>query len=697
LRSADERVAVALPSEEVVTSVPPIDFRSRPQSTHVGSFGVVENLEPLLRADVVSFSAWLYPTKLEHPTAQCVLCVGELALFLAPDGCLELWLGPSLVCRGDEALVRREWSRVDGRFSSRDGGGALAYRPRKPLPGGLGRADSNGRVEAVPDPPTVPPRLVLAAGLRVDELGRLYGEHCFNGKLEAVEISAEPFGCLLRLDLSRDLDGDRIVDVSGNERHGRLFNLPTRAVTGRCWERNETDFRHAPAQWAAAHFHDDDLEDANWPVATTLKLPEDIRSGIYAVRLRADDLEDRIPFFVLPPGHLDGRPAIAFLAPTFTYQAYANARLRERIDYEGGGLTEREFQPGPRDAQVDRNRELSGSLYDVHSDGSGCCYSTLRRPIFNFRADYKSALQQAPRHLGADIYLTSWLEHNGHDFDVLTDHALDEHGAPLLAPYRVLVTGTHPEYVSSAMLDALETFVDQGGRVMYLGGNGFYWVTSRDAKRPHIIECRRGHAGTRTWDSAPGETHHGTTGEPGGLWRHRGRAPNILFGVGMASQGWDRKAPGYRRTHASLDARVAWIFDGLPSEGVIGDAGLVMDGASGDELDRYDEELGSPAHAVVVATSLPHSRYYKLVIEDVPMLTDGLGGDENPNVRSDVVYAEHGNRGGAVFAVGSIGWAGAMAYANFDNDVSTLTRNVLDRFLTHTRSPAPNPSLSSRP
>jgi hypothetical protein len=61
-------------------------------------------------------------------------------------------------------------------------------------------------------------------------------------------------------------------------------------------------------------------------------------------------------------------------------------------------------------------------------------------------------------------------------------------------------------------------------------------------------------------------------------------------------------------------------------------------GASGDELDRYDVELGSPRNAVIVATSLPHSHYYKPVVEDVQMMIDGLDGDRNDKIRSDIVY-----------------------------------------------------------
>jgi N,N-dimethylformamidase len=49
-------------------------------------------------------------------------------------------------------------------------------------------------------------------------------------------------------------------------------------------------------------------------------------------------------------------------------------------------------------------------------------------------------------------------------------------------------------------------------------------------------------------------------------------------------------------------------------------------------------------------------------------------------VRSDIVcYPVPG--GGAVFSVGSISWAGAMALDDFDNPVARVTTNVLRRFV----------------
>src|SRR5262249_50950495 len=160
-------------------------------------------------------------------------------------------------------------------------------------------------------------------------------------------------------------------------------------------------------------------------------------------------------------------------------------------------------------------------------------------------------------------------------------------------------------------------YLRSAGRVMYLGGNGFYWMTTLAADRPWMIELRRGHAANRAWSSEPGEEHHASTGERGGAWRHLGRPPNALVGVGFAAQGWDleQPAPGYRVHPQARDSAWGWTLAGIGSE-LIGDYGLVMGGAAGDELDRYDAALGSPPYATVLATAGGHGRHYLLAVED---------------------------------------------------------------------------------
>jgi N,N-dimethylformamidase len=274
--------------------------------------------------------------------------------------------------------------------------------------------------------------------------------------------------------------------------------------------------------------------------------------------------------------------------------------------------------------------------------------------------------------------LIDWLEYEGINVDVITDEDLHRDGVARFAPYRVVISGSHPEYWSSQMLDALNAYLHAGGRHMYLGGNGYYWVTSSCPERTHVIEVRRW-GGTGAWRAEPGEYHHSTTGELGGLWRNRGRSPQAIVGVGFTAQGFDVARP-YDRQPGSYAEEVSWIFDGVENHHGIGDLPnhILGHGAAGHEIDRFDRRLGTPAHTHLLATATGFSDGYQGVVEDVLMNDSMQGGRVNPRVRADMVYVTYSN-GGAVFSVGSIAWIGALSANNYENDVARITGNVLRR------------------
>jgi N,N-dimethylformamidase len=367
--------------------------------------------------------------------------------------------------------------------------------------------------------------------------------------------------------------------------------------------------------------------------------------------------------------------------PTLTYLAYANERLIAAG--EGGMLPAGEaVRPGEADLWLEAHPEAGLSVYDRHVDGTGCCLVSMRRPVPNLRPDYVWWNTGAPERFGADLYITDFLDQRGEAWDAFTDHDLHSGGADLLRRYRVILTGTHPEYCTRQMLAALRQYLETGGRVMYLGGNGFYWVTSIDPQRPYVAEVRRGINGTRAWTSLPGELRHQTTGEQGGLWRYRARPPNALAGVGFAAQSDSRdRAPGYRRTRASFEPRFRWIFDGVSGAEVIGDYGLSLGGAAGYEIDRHDPSLGSPGESVVLMTSQGmHPDSYLLVVEDTEVMIPEVTASTSSRVRSDVVYLPY-DGGGAVFSVGSCSWCGSLSHNSYDNDIYRITGNVLSAFL----------------
>src|SRR5262245_40924754 len=128
------------------------------------------------------------------------------------------------------------------------------------------------------------------------------------------------------------------------------------------------------------------------------------------------------------------------------------------------------------------------------------------------------------------------------------------------------------------------------------------------------------------------------------------------------------------------------MFSGINAE-VIGDFGLSANGAAGFELDRVDKKLGTPAHAVVVASSENHpaDAPWVLVPEDHLTHTQTTAGEPGKSlIRADMTFFETAEGRGAVFSVGSITFCGSLPSNGFDNNISRLLKNVLDRFLDAT-------------
>ena len=238
-----------------------------------------------------------------------------------------------------------------------------------------------------------------------------------------------------------------------------------------------------------------------------------------------------------------------------------------------------------------------------------------------------------------------------------------------------MVTGSHPEYHTAAMLDALELYRAGGGNLCYLGGNGFYWRIARSSELPWAMEIRRAESGIRAWAAEPGEYYNQFDGAYGGLWRRNGRPPQTLAEIGFAVQGFFEGSP-YRRTPASADPAVAWIFDGVEAD-TFGDFGLSGGGAAGFELDQVSRRLGTSAGAVVLARSEGHGPSFLGVPEDILTHTMAVGG--KVEIEAHMVYGCN-EAGGQIFSTGSITFCGSLSHNGYDNPVSRILENVMRRF-----------------
>ena len=644
---------------------------------HKGSFATIE-LDGLLRGiDSYTISLSIWPT-LPGPGDQGLLSwldgpAGHgLGIFLSAEGRIVCRYSGGKVLASACPLALREWYHLTvtvepGKLALRIASGR--FQPA------FAEAES---VSAPLDVAIAPPdgqALLIAAGWR-DNGG---GCAVFNGKVARPRFEAEG-GILANWDFGLEMHTSMVRDTVGG-RHGRLINRPARAVTGPGWPGSSTSTSADPSTHDAIHFHDDDVGDVGWPESFRLRVPSDLPSGVYAVRLMAEDAEDHLPFFVCPPATGD-RPRLAVLMPTMSYLAYANESLDVSATVQ---LSPRQDMKINAAAYAYVAENGLKSTYDLHRDGSGISYGSRRRPIIDFRPNARCRTFDAPHQFPADLYLIDWLTEKGYDFDVVTDDLLHDDGPRLLERNGVVITGSHPEYWTAPMLDARDAWLDDGGRFMYLGGNGFYWVTGVAPDQPDVIEIRR-YAGTRTYSGAIGEECLSTTGERGGLWRDRGRPPHARLGIGFSGQGFDRGA-SYRRSAASFSPRWSWIFDGVDGDVVGAGTALVLGhGAAGFEVDCMSALYGTPAHTVVLASTERFTDAYQATIENRNSLDPWSGGsDRRSGVQSDMVLVP-GPKGGAVFAAGSITWSSTLSAMEYDGDTSRITANVLDAFLDAGRS-----------
>ena len=124
------------------------------------------------------------------------------------------------------------------------------------------------------------------------------------------------------------------------------------------------------------------------------------------------------------------------------------------------------------------------------------------------------------------------------------------------------------------------------------------------------------------------------------------------------------------------------MFEGVERD-TFGDHGLSAHGAAGFELDRADKRLGTPEHALVVASSEDHPPDAPWVLVPEEMLTHlqtWAGRPAKELIRADMTFFET-PAGGAVFSTGSITFCRSLLSHGSDNDVSRLMANVFRRFL----------------
>lgn len=352
-------------------------------------------------------------------------------------------------------------------------------------------------------------------------------------------------------------------------------------------------------------------EGFDWERSAVHELPEDLRSGYYTLELSNELGSFHLPFLVKNKDPEEAE--VLVLSSTNTWHAYNPSGKASFYRYN-------------LDDSPDRERAN---------------FVSFQRPLTCYSGDTYQGGK-----FDAELAISHWLDEKGIPYHVVSD--LDYHEKQYSAEdYKVLILNTHPEYWSKPMYDHLEEYLDQGGNLMYLGGNGIYWKVTIKGEQ---MECRKS------------RNDHVHDGSDGGKWRHVGRHEANILGVAYTGAGANTSVP-----YIVVDPD-HWVFENTGVEkGELMGKSLNRGWASGHETDKpvYDPQH-TPENAVLLAEGLNKQRKSKLGDPDA----DIDGG-------AHMMYYEH-EGGGAVFSAGSINYGGSLMV---DSTMEQLTYNVLRRLL----------------
>ncbi|MGY8995429.1 MAG: N,N-dimethylformamidase beta subunit family domain-containing protein, partial [Alphaproteobacteria bacterium] len=284
------------------------------QPVHAGSFIAADDSSALSALATFTLDITLWPTTpVGHE--QAVMGVWDakrqagFLLSIGPEGAaLTTGDGSGTVSRTATKglLTAREWYRVTASHDAETGQVIVSQEPCNVDGRGESARQTSGTHETGPALHGDVPFLVGTAWGGLGNADGICPVMCFNGKVETPRVAdtvadaLSAADCLLAWDFSQSIKSLGVEDVSGNGCHGHTVNLPTRAMTGSNWTSDQHDWRHAQGEYGAIHLHDDDLGDAGWAPSVAVRLPDDLKSGVYCIRLSGGGTEDMPPVVVQP-------------------------------------------------------------------------------------------------------------------------------------------------------------------------------------------------------------------------------------------------------------------------------------------------------------------------------------------------------------------------------------------------------------
>ncbi|MEM6985349.1 MAG: N,N-dimethylformamidase beta subunit family domain-containing protein [Pseudomonadota bacterium] len=445
------------------------------------------------------------------------------------------------------------------------------------------------------------------------------------------------------------------------------------------------------------------VDGCDWPVAYRFTVPSHWQPGAYLVTLRAQRDGDRVEehhLFVLRRAAADAPPPLVLVCATGTWLAYncwGGSNHYEGITganadaFAPSVSTQRPWTRGfcalPAGAPraVPERPPLPGDM--------------VRYPYMEWAYAYGYSKKYASAGWASyERHFVRWAEAQGYDLDIVTQH--DLHRDPsLLARYACAVVVGHDEYWSAGMRDAVDHFVENGGRVARFAGN-FLWQTriedegkrqvcyKYDAERDPLFDSPDRSLLTTTWEAPP-------VNRPGALTFGVNALQGTYAGLGNCVGGGPGGFTVYRPDHwafahaqlgyGDLLGRQSRIFgyevDGLDYR--VDDGLPYPTGADGASTDIEILAMGLATN--VEADHCVRGETLYIGTADAEFKARALHGEANPetvarSTRGNGVIVNWQRGQGEVFTAATCEWVAGLMRG--DKQVEQVTRNVLDRFGT---------------
>jgi len=445
-----------------------------------------------------------------------------------------------------------------------------------------------------------------------------------------------------------------------------------------------------------------------WPSCATIEVGSDWTSGYYDIQLTDGTGETAHHFVVVKPPAGRPRARAALVLATNTYHAYnywggANAycdvgalmsrrlKLPQAMAGAIGVLsTQRPFPPMivapppgmPRLVNM-RKREFGERPFA----GDAVWQRAHRTSPYDGSAGFLHKWEHA---------FAAWAEGEGLALDYFTDRDIEVE-PDVISGYSVVILVGHSEYWSAPQRDAIERYVDGGGKLAIFSGNTAFWkVRFEDDGATFVCHKWRGFEDDPVAAARPADGTH--------LWSHPAfaRPEAQLTGLSFLFGGYHRlgacvaRGQGgytvYDETHWALAGADLYYGDvigaDVPFLGYENDGCRFEFGVDGRLKPVI--QLGVPANLEIIAVA--PCAFGEAAVEGYPPLIpperlDVIAREvfgqvgaaaEDRILRGHAVMASFRRGKGEVFNGGTTEWAHGLTAR--DPFIEKITRNVLERF-----------------